>query len=193
MGGVWTGLDGRSSLPGLYAAGETACTGVHGANRLASNSLLEGLVFGIRAASSMAGEPPLAPLAFQQPPTALSPTHAGVYNSAIATLRRLMWECAGVIRNAQGLQQALDQLQQLKQQAPSAAAMRAGDDQEALRAARQWHSIRTTAEAVLHSALAREESRGGHFREDFPEHRDDLAGRHSFQDPHRGVWFCSEV
>lgn len=193
MGGVWTGLDGRSSLPGLYAAGETACTGVHGANRLASNSLLEGLVFGIRAARSMANEPSVPASAPQDSAVALTAADAGVYRSAIATLRRLMWECAGVIRNAQGLQQALDQLQQIKQQAPSSPAMKPGDDQEALRAARQWHSVRTTAEAVLHSALAREESRGGHFREDFPHHRDDLAGRHSFQDARRGVWFCSGV
>lgn len=193
MGGVWTGLDGRSSLPGLYAAGETACTGVHGANRLASNSLLEGLVFGIRAARSMASEPAVPASAPLEPAEMLLPADAGRYSSAIATLRRLMWECAGVIRNAQGLQQALDQLQQIKQQAPSSSAMRAGESREALRIARQWHSIRTTAEAVLHSALAREESRGGHYREDFPEHRDDLAGRHSFQQPGRGVWFCSGV
>jgi succinate dehydrogenase/fumarate reductase flavoprotein subunit len=139
----------------------------------------------------MASEPSVPASATLEPAETLLPADAGRYSSAIATLRRLMWECAGVIRNAQGLQQALDQLQQLKLQAPSASAMRAGESREALRIARQWHSIRTTAEAVLHSALAREESRGGHYREDFPEHRDDLAGRHSFQTPGRKIWFCS--
>jgi L-aspartate oxidase len=129
VGGIVTDLDGRTTLPGLYAAGECACTGVHGANRLASNSLLECLVFGRRAALAAAGEPALPALGAPEPPA------AGV--DVTPALRRSLWRDAGVIRNADGL-----------------------------------HRVRETPHLLAHlvaeSALARRESRGGHFRSDFP-------------------------
>jgi L-aspartate oxidase len=131
MGGIVTDLDGRTAVPGLYAAGECACTGVHGANRLASNSLLECLVFGRRAA--------LAALA--DPPPALQQTVTRKDTAAIDTvtteLRAEMWRDAGLVRDAAGLGTL----------------------------ARSRHPL---ARLIAKGALAREESRGGHFRADFP-------------------------
>ena len=97
MGGVVTDLDGRTELPGLYAAGECACTGVHGANRLASNSLLECLVFGRRAALASLGEPDL-PAPNGQPPTP-EPLEA-----VTPEIRRSLWQDAGLVRDAAGLE-----------------------------------------------------------------------------------------
>ncbi|HWQ22653.1 MAG TPA: FAD-binding protein [Gaiellaceae bacterium] len=136
VGGVVTDLDGRSELPGLYAAGECAATGVHGANRLASNSLLECLVFGRRAALAALGEPGL-PARLPAPPV---PAPA---ESVTPQLRRQVWEGAGLVRDAAGLEQ--------------------------LRTAP--HLL---ARLVAESALVREESRGSHFRADFPEQREDF-------------------
>src|ERR1700722_10659085 len=108
MGGVLTDVDGRTTLPGLYAAGEVACTGVHGANRLASNSLLEGLVFGALAAEAMIAE---APVAEEGLPLAPHAIEGGATNEAtterwIAELRDLMWKDAGLLRDANGLHEA---------------------------------------------------------------------------------------
>jgi L-aspartate oxidase len=143
MGGVATDLDGRTSLPGLLAAGECAATGVHGANRLASNSLLEAAVFGARAgrvAKSLAlgGEPPLA-----AEPTPDLP------DTALQILRQAMSRDAGVIRDAEGLARlmaVLDALEEAHGPAPTLVA----------------------AQLIARAALARQESRGGHFRADFP-------------------------
>jgi L-aspartate oxidase len=99
MGGIVTDLDGRSELPGLYAAGECACTGVHGANRLASNSLLECVVFGRRAALASASEPPLP--AGRPCVAAVVPPPAG------DDVRRALWEHAGLVRDAAGLERLL--------------------------------------------------------------------------------------
>jgi L-aspartate oxidase len=96
MGGVVTDLDGRTELPGLYAAGECACTGVHGANRLASNSLLECLVFGRRAALASLGEPGL-PTRLDAPPAPLR------LDAVTPQVRRALWQDAGLIRDAAGL------------------------------------------------------------------------------------------
>jgi L-aspartate oxidase len=155
VGGIVTDLDGRSTLPGLYAAGEAACTGVHGANRLASNSLLECLVFGRRAALAALAddvarsarprsgpvegvrgnrEVPPAKLG-AHPPGAQSEIHAEP--PVTPELRRALWENAGVIRSADGL--------------------------ERLRT-----SPALLPRLVAESALARRESRGAHFRSDFP-------------------------
>ena len=155
MGGVETDVCGRSTLKRLYAAGEVACTGVHGANRLASNSLLEGLVFGARAADAMLS-----------PSTATS-TCEGIRNvrvdaeqdssAAVADppsdqqVQSLMWEAVGLIRHADQLRPAVGQL-----------------------AAWRHHSdLALVGYLIAKAALRREESRGGHFRSDFP-HRDDL-------------------
>jgi L-aspartate oxidase len=152
MGGVATDLDARSTLPGLYAAGECASTGVHGANRLASNSLLEGLVFGARAADAMAEDRALAgsaPTARQAPTFALPPEE----------LRRRAWEALGLERDAAGLEGLLEELNRPRM-APSVVASRA--EAEA-------RNLTDVAWAMAVSALFREESRGAHYRRDFPE------------------------
>jgi L-aspartate oxidase len=134
VGGVLTDLDGRSELAGLYAAGECAATGVHGANRLASNSLLECLVFGRRAALAALAEPGL-PAGLAAPPTPSSP------QPVTAQLRHRLWEDCGLVRDAAGL--------------------------ERLRSAP--HLL---TRLIAESALTREESRGSHFRVDFPAESD---------------------
>src|SRR5207244_7840559 len=115
MGGVRTDLEGRATLPGLYAAGEAAATGVHGANRLASNSLLEGLVFGERAGKSMRQElRPSKPAKAEQPRTKYSngPVDVGK-EEIVGEIKDLMWQDAGLVRPGKRLQQAIHQLQKL--------------------------------------------------------------------------------
>jgi len=131
MGGVVTDLDGRTAVPGLYAAGECACTGVHGANRLASNSLLECLVFGRRAALAVLSDPPRS-----LPHSVAGKRMAGI-DLVTPELRAELWRDAGLIRDAAGLEEL----------------------------ARSPHAL---ARLIAKSALARRESRGGHFRADFP-------------------------
>ena len=169
MGGVKTDVQGRTSLPGLYAAGEAACTGVHGANRLASNSLLEGLVFGALAAETMVGERRSDEACLSVVPEAVS---SGVTSEAttekwIKELRDLMWKYAGLLRDADGLQQAKRGLAALGAAMPKGLSRRAVE-------ARNLHVV---AELIVDAALGREESRGAHFRNDFPL-RDKIA-RHS--------------
>jgi L-aspartate oxidase len=169
MGGVKTDVQGRTSLPGLYAAGEVACTGVHGANRLASNSLLEGLVFGALAAETMLAE---IPAVGDLPIAAPAAIAAGVTSEAaterwIKELRELMWKYAGLLRDADGLKQARRGLDALGATMPKGLFRRAVE-------ARNLHVV---AELIVASALGREESRGAHYRNDFPLH--DAMGRHS--------------
>jgi L-aspartate oxidase len=168
MGGVKTDLDGRTSLPRLYAAGEVACTGVHGANRLASNSLLEGLVFGARAAESMREVGPAVRV-----PLKLVPQFAEKSLEDIAArMRRLqarMWQDAGLLRDASGLRAVQLELEETKEQA-SAAAQR-----ESLELA----NLHTVADLIVRSALEREESRGAHYRNDFPKRDDVHFAKHS--------------
>ena len=169
MGGVETDLDGRTSVPRLFAAGEVACTGVHGANRLASNSLLEGLVFGARAADAM-----LRPIAKPTlPAAAVEDAHVdapGETPDAFA-IRDLMWRDAGLVRSADTLRRAV----------PKLAAWRAGADSlkaaaPASRECRRVASLATVGYLIARAALRREETRGGHFRADFPQ-RDDIHFR----------------
>ena len=119
MGGVATDLDGRASLPGLWAVGEVSCTGVHGANRLASNSLLEATVFGQRAGESVRTALP-APVEATAAFAAADPGPApGDLSELVAELRRTMWEGVGVVRHGPGLTAALEHLEDLA--APPAA------------------------------------------------------------------------
>jgi L-aspartate oxidase len=168
MGGVASDLFGRTSLPGLYAAGEVAATGVHGANRLASNSLLEGLVFGARAASAMA-EDETAFVPSATPPDS-APRDAGgreTEGGLRGELQRRAWEGLGLERDAAGLSRLLVWLERVR----AAAAPMPGD-----REAAELRNLADVAWAMARSALFREESRGAHFRSDFPT-TDDLRFR----------------
>lgn len=171
MGGVKTSLDGRTSLRGLYAAGEVSCTGVHGANRLASNSLLEGLVFGARAAEDMRELRGHTPRPHSNA-TPLRSTPAAASADIAAQKQRLqsqMWQHAGLLRNADGLLAMQHELDAMREQIPSAAQ----------RDAIELANLHAVAEMIVRSALAREESRGGHYRNDFPLRDDAHYAKHS--------------
>ena len=171
MGGVETDLDGRTSLPGLLAAGEVACTGVHGANRLASNSLLEGLVFGARAAAAMvegSRTETVRAASWTDPAEAfIAPGDKGSI-PAEHEVRDLMWRHAGLVRSRDGLEQAASRLAEW-----SAAVAAARQDRMTDAAFRRVSSIVIVGFLIVRGALRRDESRGGHFRADFPS-RDDL-------------------
>jgi len=169
MGGIRTDLAGRSSVCGLYAAGEAACTGVHGANRLASNSLLEGLVFGARAAKAMLADD-LPRESADSPPTSqeqLSMEDEALLEVVITRLRSSMWANAGLLRDRTSLHQGLQV--QAESDTGIERFVREGKSSRRLAEAR---SLSCVARAILVSALARTESRGAHYRNDFP-HRDD--------------------
>lgn len=165
MGGIRTDLHGRTTVPGLYAAGEVTCTGVHGANRLASNSLLEGLVFGARAGEAAAedsgqwlvvsgpseGEPP------RKRKTAVS-------TAVRKRVKRVMWERVGILRDRESLERAITEFEQI----------------EAADLSTSSRNFVTLALLVARAALWREESRGGHYRSDFPEQRGEFRV-HSIQ------------
>jgi L-aspartate oxidase len=169
MGGVRTDVDGRTSLPGLYAAGEVACTGVHGANRLASNSLLEGLVFGALAAEAMIAEASAAVEGSLVVPDATEGEATSEANTErwIVELRDLMWKDAGLLREANGLREAQRLLDALAATMPRGLFRRAVE-------ARNLHAV---ASVIVASALGREESRGAHYRNDFPQR--DTEAKHS--------------
>lgn len=172
MGGVTTDLDGRTTLPGLFAAGETACTGVHGANRLASNSLLEGLVFGARAGGAMR-EWDGHRASWGADVTALRewPEPAGPFEPPMSEreIREIMSRDVALFRDGAALAGAVRTLER---------AWRAGCaqlDRGARLDAVAWRgwSVLTVARLVARAALRREESRGAHARQDFPA-RDDI-------------------
>jgi len=170
MGGAFVDLDGRTSVTGLWAAGEVACTGVHGANRLASNSLLEALVFGARVARSVGEALPqlrepsvsltltaaLAALPHRRAPDRPrpGPFDPNSLTAVESEIRRLMWEKAGLVRTGDGLREALARLERLTAGLPAAAAA--------------TRNLATVARLVVTAALARPESRGAHFRADRP-------------------------
>lgn len=160
MGGVLTDLDGRTSLKRLYAAGEVACTGVHGANRLASNSLLEGLVYGARAGRAMAEAAARSPGAGD----VARPLFPAIPESE---LRKLAWGY-GIVRSREGLEQALAKLR-----AVPAIALADAD-----RLDFEVRSMHAVALLIARCALAREESRGGHRRSDYPMRREEFE-KHS--------------
>jgi L-aspartate oxidase len=165
MGGVRTDLGGSTNVPGLLACGECACTGVHGANRLASNSMLEGLVFGIRtvqAAIALKTTPPTEALksTFEESAAARQPSEELLVTSAKAKLQEAMWKHVGLVRNGAGLQQTLEMLNQLYRQFGKPAP---------LRSEIELANMINTAWLITRSAWQREESRGAHYRTDYPE------------------------
>jgi L-aspartate oxidase len=153
-GGVRVDLNGHTNVPGLYACGETACSGVHGANRLASNSLLEGLVFSARIASDIAANTAdfSEPVVIDEPTLLLDPK---VRRKLQATMSR----GAGVLRSLSSLTTAQDELNAIGTEVSSQPCVEA------------WEStnLYQLAQAIVRSALMREETRGSHWREDFPE------------------------
>jgi L-aspartate oxidase len=164
MGGVRTDLDGRTTLPRLFAAGEVACTGVHGANRLASNSLLEGVVFGTRAARAMRESAGVLRTAPMREPEAAGEAAAG-------QTQRVAWEKCGIVRDATGLREACEWL-----------ARRSPPERS------QERNMREVALLIARCALAREESRGAHFRTDYPAKREEFA-KHSVVQKDAGIAF----
>lgn len=168
MGGVCTDLDGRTDLPGVYAAGETARTGVHGANRLASNSLLEGAVFGTRVGAAIRGDasvpwptaPPAVPaaaaIAAATDPTPEPVPAADAPPFSRALLQQLMWRHAGLVRDAAGLSETASVLSAWRASLP--AAVSAADHEDA--------NLLLVASRVVSSALARDRSIGAHHRSD---------------------------
>ena len=162
-GGVVTDLDGRSSLEGLYAVGEVACTGVHGANRLASNSLLEGLVFGHRAAHAVAGRVTAGELEAREPVERPGP--AGLVAAAARSrIQHLASAGPGPVRDAAGLSAAAVGLAGVPTDAHESPRILAEPQ------AAEWETtnVHQVATVLTAAALAREESRGGHLRTDFP-------------------------
>lgn len=174
MGGIYTDLNGYTGVKRLYACGEAACTGVHGANRLASNSLLEGIVFGHKIAEE-------APDWLRHPPVQdirrlLSSRDndcdlSGGEREAVAViedLQDLMWDKVGIIRDADNLQQALVHIERLKNE------LKLNPDDIAYY---QSQNLLTIASLTTQAALWRQESRGAHYRADFPQ-RDDRNWQH---------------
>ena len=224
MGGVKTDLWGRTSVPGLYAAGETADTGVHGANRLASNSLLEGLVFGALAGEAMSKDAPatkhkaaplpgtLAPKPGNSAPGTLpARTEKSFVSPQLSQIRDLMWRYVGILRNGKELSSALHSLQQMELPAAvpsqsshqqlsasaegslshstSTAVAAAAAREHAIRADHEVVNLHTLATLIARSALAREESRGSHYRSDFPYRDDDSFQKHSLIQRGKDVTF----
>jgi L-aspartate oxidase len=172
MGGVKTDLEGMSEIAGLFAAGEVACTGVHGANRLASNSLLEGLVFGYRAG-----------IAAARYGAHLKADRASNKNEAVrgimpdspnlgeirTTIRKTMWECVGIIRSEESLSAAKKRLEAFKGIL---------DKDFSTRAGLEVKNMLTVALMISEAAIHRKGSVGGHYRSDFPL-KDDQWKQHS--------------
>jgi len=193
MGGVKTDLWGRTSLPGLYAAGETADTGVHGANRLASNSLLEGLVFGARSGRAMMKDAPVtkrhavglpgSPAPRPVTSTTAQPnaksTGSRPHPPALDKIRDTMWRQVGIMRDGKDLAAAVTQLQ----------AMEMPKCEKPGRADCEMRNLHSLALLMARSALAREESRGSHYRSDFPYRDDEKFGKHSIVQKGKDVGF----
>jgi L-aspartate oxidase len=192
MGGVLVDTEGRTTLPGLYAVGEVSCTGVHGANRLASNSLLEGLVYGVRIADHLTASAVLnnghtnsyhvrkgvSMIIYDSVSGDEVPSSGNANEQSLqeirGELRRLMWQYVALRREREGLLTARDQVKALQAQV-----MKSGDEEHQLspRIAETTNMLQI-AELVIAAALGRRESRGSHWRSDYQATDDLLAGRH---------------
>jgi len=172
MGGIVAGSTGETSLPGLLAIGEAACTGVHGANRLASNSLLEGLVFGLEAADNLNREsPPRTSIAIDTDPTSTFEAVEKTDHQLVdlkQTLQQTMSRHVAVVRDASGLAETAAIIAEIENKLPTTIS----------RYRWQVANMATAAMAIVEAARRREESRGAHFRSDFPEPQESLAGQH---------------
>ncbi|HUA16950.1 MAG TPA: FAD-binding protein [Verrucomicrobiae bacterium] len=179
VGGVRTDMEAKTSVAGLYAAGEVATTGVHGANRLPGNSVLEGLVFGTRAGRAMGQE--LRPVSrrtgAQEAAYSNGPVDVGI-EELIGQIQDLMWNEVGLVRTRVGMQKVVRMLEEM---APKLAHPRT-------RRAHEAANLHTSALLVARSALAREESRGSHYRIDYPDHDDRKFLKHSVVKP-EGIRF----
>lgn len=166
MGGVQTDVFGRTSLVGLYAAGEVACTGVHGANRLASNSLLEGLVFGARAGGAAARESGTT-VEFAEPRDSDYGEEADwrIDDGTRAEVKRIMWDKVGIVRDEEGLKKALSMLDVIAARPLNT---------------RSWNFV-TLARLIAEAALSRKESRGAHYRSDYPDRNESKVQHHTLQ------------
>jgi L-aspartate oxidase len=188
MGGVMTDTYGRTTLAGLYAVGEVACTGVHGANRLASNSLLEGLVFGLRLADGLAGiydeqadassrqvltVPVYDDLSREDALLSVMPDQESILQMR-HEIRQVMWKYVSLQRDRQGLHEATQQLHQLRASMLTNSSTHQYNEVEWL----ETINMLKVAELVIAAALKRRESRGSHSRLDYPAPYEMLAGRH---------------
>ncbi|MGA2146617.1 MAG: FAD-binding protein [Bryobacteraceae bacterium] len=170
MGGVRTDLDGRSTIARLFAAGEVTSTGVHGANRLASNSLLEGVVFGARAGRAMREGVCGAAPSFGRPPESAMPA------ASVEEIRRLAWENCGIVRNGSDLGAACARLER-------DASGRASDPRTLAAG-----NLRDVVLLIARAAPARLESRGAHYRIDYPDKSAEFA-KHSITRRGREIEF----
>ena len=170
IGGVRTDLEGKTSVAGLYAAGEVAATGVHGANRLPSNSLLESLVYGARTGRAMREALGLAAKTGAEPKVAYSngPVDAGA-EGLISQIQELMWNDVGIVRTRVAMQKAIKTLEEMKPKLANPNTRRA----------HEAANLHLAGLLVARSALAREESRGAHYRIDCPAHDDKKFLKHS--------------
>jgi L-aspartate oxidase len=181
MGGIRTDLHGRSTIPGLYAAGEVTCTGVHGANRLASNSLLEGLVFGARAGETAATDNfkfQISNFKLDDPEvrSGIGNPESGISTAVRKRVKRVMWERVGILRDKVSLKNAIREFEQI----------------EGANLSTSSRNFVTLALLVARAALWRDESRGGHFRSDFPEQSEEFLV-HSIQRQGREVSSSREI
>lgn len=189
MGGIATGLNGETSLPGLFACGEAACTGVHGANRLASNSLLEGLVFGRRVyeyskqdevkyfdpTTAVHSETLLPPLLIEKPQISATDNKNATVPT-LADVQNLAWQQIGLSRDAENLRPAVATFNEW-QQALAVAVAQA----EPNRKQQELYNLVTVGALMAEAALRREESRGAHYRTDFPTASDEWRRRIVFK------------
>lgn len=164
MGGVAVDTWGRTTIPQLFAVGEIACTGVHGANRLASNSLLEGAVFARRTASKAVALPWVKEPDVGQPIPNMC-TNEQETETRRQQLRHILWEHAGIIREEKHLLAGMKALTRLQEETPVSD--------------RECHNMITVSQLILQAALWRKESRGGHFRSDYPTTQVEWAGKRS--------------